>query len=117
MPIRLNATLSTVVESAASMIILDGDPGACFNPPDTFFINYCICDLQSLKIDSLDNFMVLTNNGNIGRQNNKGLGKLNFDFVGDPSECDSTATSYLFDGSPVISYNNGHVVTGPFMTP
>ncbi|MFQ5607141.1 MAG: dockerin type I repeat-containing protein, partial [Candidatus Zixiibacteriota bacterium] len=114
LPIRLNATLSTVVESAASMIILDGDPGACFFPPDTFFINYCICDIQSLKVDSLENFMILANNGNIGRENNQGDGKLNFDFVGDPAECDTSAISYLFDGSPVISYNNGQVVTAMF---
>ena len=114
LPIRLNATLSSVVENAASMIILDGDPGSCFSPPDTFFINYCICDLQALKIDSLDNFMVLANNGNIGFASNSGHGKLNFDFVGDLAECDTSATSYLFDASPVISYNNGHVVSAMY---
>jgi len=117
--LRLNSTLSTVVQNAASMIILDGIPGFCGilgeNLPDTFFINYCICDLQALKIDSLDNFMVLANNGNIGFSNNiGGIGRLNFDFVGDPSECDTSATSYLFDASPVISYNNGHVVSAMY---
>ncbi len=116
----LNASLETTVQSASATIIATGN---FVSSPDTFFVSYTIGDVELLTFDSLNNCLVFSNNGNIGAENNarptvagNGNGMLNMDFVGDIAECDTTgnANSYLFDGSPVISYNAGQVVSGMF---
>jgi len=104
--IRLNATLSTTVENVEARIIATGTfPSS----PDTLSIKYCICDLRQLQFDSLGGIMVFGNNGNLGKQDNLGRGRLNFDFQGDPCDCDTTQNSeyYLFDASPVVTRNSG----------
>jgi len=109
--LTLNANTESAIQNASATIIISGNFVAS---PDTFLIDYVIADLQLLASDSLDDFFILSNNGNIGLANNSGAGRLNFDFVGDVSECDTTATSYLFDGSPITSYNSGIVVSSMF---
>ncbi len=119
--IVLNTGLETTVQHASAAIIATGN---FISSPDTFLIDYTIGDVELLTFDSLNNCLVIANNGNIGAENNTrpgilttaGGGRLNMDFAGDPAECDTTgnANSYLFDGSPVISYNGGQVVSGMF---
>ena len=110
--LKLNATNSATVQNATATIIITGN---FTTSPDTFLIDYVIADLQLLVSDSLDDFIILSNNGNIGSSGNVGfIGRLNFDFVGDPKECDTTAISYLFDGSPITSYGAGLVVSSMF---
>ncbi|MCH7877985.1 MAG: dockerin type I repeat-containing protein [candidate division Zixibacteria bacterium] len=109
--LRLNALEEETVQNATATIVISGN---FTTSPDTFLIDYVIADLQLLVSDSLDDFFILSNNGNIGLANNSGAGRLNFDFVGDVTECDTTATSYLFDGSPITSYNSGIVVSSMF---
>ncbi len=114
----LNTSLETTLQNASATIIASGNFASS---PDTFFVSYTIGDIELLTFDSLNNCLVFGNNGNIAAQNNSrpgvtGNGQLNMDFVGNPAECDTTgnANSYLFDGSPVISYNGGQVVSSMF---
>ncbi len=116
----LNTSLETTIQSASATMIATGN---FLSSPDTFFVSYTIGDVEILTFDSLNNSLIFANNGNIGAQNNSrpgapggGNGGLNLDFVGDPAECDTTgnANSYLFDGSPLISYNGGQVVSAMF---
>ncbi len=110
--LTLNVNKETLVQNASATIVFTGN---FTTSPDTFQINYAIADVQLLASDSLDNFVIVSNNGNIGQSGNiGGRGKLNFDFVGDAAECDTTAHSYLFDGSPLTSYAGGIVVSSMF---
>ncbi|MFQ5607633.1 MAG: hypothetical protein ACE5GA_06780, partial [Candidatus Zixiibacteriota bacterium] len=74
--LTLNANLETTVQNAGATIVIDGN---FISAPDTFTISYAIADVQLLATDSLDNFLVLANNGNIGFANNNTLGRLNLD--------------------------------------
>ncbi len=111
----LNANLETTVQHAHAEILIEGD---LLGGPRTFLFDYTIGDLQLRKIDTLANMLVFSNQGGVGLQNNGGAGGLTMDFQDNPasSECDTTgnADNYLFDGSPIVSYNNGIVVTSMF---
>ncbi|MFQ5607756.1 MAG: hypothetical protein ACE5GA_07395, partial [Candidatus Zixiibacteriota bacterium] len=82
--LTLNANLETTVQNASAEIVVDGN---FLGAPVSFLIDYAIANVQLLVSDSLDNFVLVSNNGNIGRGNNSGNGGLNFDFIGDPTEC------------------------------
>ncbi len=113
--IVLNAGLATTVQHAHADIQVTGN---FVGSPLDLAIDYTIGDLELRKVDTLDDCVVFANTGGIGLQNNNGLGGLTMDFQNEPAslECDTTgnADNYLFDGSPIISYNGGQVVSSMF---
>jgi hypothetical protein len=100
--ISLNANLETIEQHAHAEIVMTGNM-INGNPAGTmtFLIDYTIGDIQQLVPDTLADVLIFDNRGNIGRQSTS---RLSMDLVGDPAECDSTAESYLFEGSPIVSF-------------
>ncbi len=113
--ITLNANLETQLQHAHAEIVVDGD---LIGAPFTIPIDYTIGDLELRKFDTLGNQLVFSNQGGAGLQNNGGADGLTMDFQNTPAslECDTTgnADNYLFDASPIVSYNNGQVVSAMF---
>ncbi len=74
--------------------------------PDSFPIDFIVTDtLYPPEFDTVSTTclsLAVSNNGSFGQQ---GIGKANMDYY--PSDCDTTATTYLYDGSPVIGWING----------
>jgi hypothetical protein len=118
--LTLNASHETEVQHAHAEFDIDGDfvEGACGTGPLHFVVDYTIGDLELRKSDTLGNRLVFSNQGGAGLQNNQGIGGLTMDFQNTPAslECDTTgnADNYLFDASPIVSYNNGQVVSAMF---
>ncbi len=89
-------------------VIFSGNAG----PPDTIPLSQIVTDTI---IDNFPDTVATTclslgvmNNGSFGLQ---GLGKINMDYY-NAGDCDTTATVYLYDGSPVIGWIDGADTVG-----
>ncbi|HSG99501.1 MAG TPA: hypothetical protein VLB27_05600, partial [candidate division Zixibacteria bacterium] len=119
--ITLNNNLEVTEQHAHAEIVVTG---TFVGGSKTFVIDYTIGDVQLLepvyigpaymRAATVDTPLVVTNNGNVGYQNNNGAGRANLDHQGSLAECDTTgnADSYLFDASPLIAYpgDGGNIV-------
>ncbi|MFQ5499585.1 MAG: hypothetical protein ACE5FH_07925 [Candidatus Zixiibacteriota bacterium] len=80
--------------------------------PDTMEIEYWVADTlvapewDTVSTDRLG--LIVSKTGNMGKQ---GAGKVNMDYVDIGGDCDTNATVYLYDGSPVIGWIEGGVDT------
>ena len=112
-----NTETATVTLNAGGVV---NDPGTIVNllgrlvftsdapsSPDTFDIDFIVADtLYPPEIDTVSTpclSLVVLNNGECG---NQGPGKVNMDYY-DAGDCDTNATVYLYDGSPVIGWLDG----------
>jgi hypothetical protein len=78
--------------------------------PDTLPIRIWVADTLFLpEIDTISTnclSLAVLNNGSFGNQGSAN-GKVNMDYY-DDGDCDTTATVYLYDGSPVIGWIDGN---------
>ena len=66
-----------------------------------------VCDFRSVVWDTIATSctqLTVSNNSNVG---NGGKGRVNLDFVALGGDCDGSAVTYIYDGSTVITYDNG----------
>ena len=105
--VRLNAGgvyAGTGIELVGRLIFTSNAPSS----PDTVPINFFVVDTLVKPIwDTLYAGCVSLTVGNNGNFGNQGKGKVNMDFVRDGGDCDTTATIYLYDGSPVLGWISG----------
>jgi hypothetical protein len=100
--VTLNAGLENTVQHAHAEVTITGNFVNGQTAGTMFFnIDYTIGDIQQRIEDSIASCLIFDNRGNIGDQSEPGL---SMDLQGSTSECDTLVTSYLFDGSPIISY-------------
>jgi hypothetical protein len=84
-------------------VVFNGNAGN----PDTIHINVIVADtvvppvLDTIATSCLS--LAVLNNGEFG---NQGEGKVNMDFY-NAGDCDTTATVYVYDGSPVVTWIDG----------
>jgi len=112
-----NTETATITLNAGGVV---NDPGTIVNltgrlvftsnaptTPDTFDIDFIVADtLYPPEIDTISTpclSLAVLNNGECG---NQGPGKVNMDYY-DAGDCDTNATVYLYDGSPVIGWLDG----------
>ncbi len=76
--------------------------------PETLSISHIVADTLIKPVwDTIYAGCVSLTVGNNGNFGNQGKGKVNMDFVRDGGDCDTTATVYLFDGSPLLGWISG----------
>ncbi len=75
--------------------------------PDTLSVLLLVVDtLVGEEVDTVSGYLSLAVN-NAGNYGNSGDNRLNLDFVNNGADCDTTATVYLYDGSPVVLQISG----------
>ena len=104
--LRLNA--GGAVNDPGTIVQLTGDVTFASNDPNSplvFPIDFIVADtVYPPEVDTISTAclsLAVLNNGSFG---NQGPGKVNLDYYGEVAECDTTATVYLYDGSPVIGW-------------
>ena len=105
----VNPPAGTAVAIEADVAFSTDDPE---NGTLIYTINTVVADtVVQVTWDTLQTGlgMALTvgRNGNAGNTGNAGFGMANMDFVTPDYDCDSSATVYLFDGTPIIMRNGG----------
>ncbi len=80
--------------------------------PDTLEVSLYVVDtiVSSWPPDTVQGYLSLSVN-NAGNYGNSGDNRINLDFVTNGADCDSTATVYLYDASPIILQVNGSDTT------
>ncbi len=100
-----------IVNSPGTIVYLAGFLEFVHNAassPDTLELEYWVADtviapvFDTISTGVVD--LVVNSAGNFG---NQGADSVTMDYAGDVTECDSLATVYLYDGTPVVGWVDG----------
>lgn len=81
--------------------------------PDTFRVSLIVAsNVEGLDIDTIYSSCLALSVSNTGNYGNMGKGGVNLDWTYSGTDCYTDASVYLYDGSPVILWDNGSDTAG-----